>query len=189
MSGGGIETGRTPRRPEGWDAEQGDSRIGWSRTRPYGGGVGYSRPYRERPDASGAARVAAATAVLDRGHGKPRQALEHGGDRGGAIQIVYPGEETKSRRTCSANQIAPAYSPRRKCEPRAPAGHDETAARPWQSRGPAGSLRRQRVRPKRARPADAEVIFWRIARHETERGCPCSLNVCSIRVARKRPAH
>jgi hypothetical protein len=47
----------------------------------------YSRPHRE--DAPGAARVAAANAVLDRGHGKPRQALEHGGDGGAAIQIVY----------------------------------------------------------------------------------------------------
>jgi hypothetical protein len=41
------------------------------------------------PDAPGAARVAAANAVLDRGHGKPRQALEHGGDGRNPIQIVY----------------------------------------------------------------------------------------------------
>ena len=39
------------------------------------------------PEAPAAARVSAASAVLDRGHGKPRQALEHGGDGGGAIVI------------------------------------------------------------------------------------------------------
>ena len=39
------------------------------------------------PAAPAAARVSAASAVLDRGHGKPRQALEHGGDGGGAIVI------------------------------------------------------------------------------------------------------
>ena len=36
-----------------------------------------------------AAQVAAASAILYRGHGKPRQALEHGGADGGPIQIVY----------------------------------------------------------------------------------------------------
>jgi hypothetical protein len=39
--------------------------------------------------APAAARVSAANALLDRGHGKPRQALEHGGTDGGPIQIVY----------------------------------------------------------------------------------------------------
>ena len=33
-----------------------------------------------------AARVAAASAILDRGYGKPRQAVEHSGD--GVIQVV-----------------------------------------------------------------------------------------------------
>jgi hypothetical protein len=41
------------------------------------------------PDAPAAARISAANSVLDRGHGKPRQALEQGGDGGAAIQIVY----------------------------------------------------------------------------------------------------
>ena len=41
------------------------------------------------PDAPAAARISAANAVLDRGHGKPRQALEHGGDGRNPIQIVY----------------------------------------------------------------------------------------------------
>jgi hypothetical protein len=40
------------------------------------------------PAAPAAARVSAASALLDRGHGKPRQALEHGGDGGGPI-VIY----------------------------------------------------------------------------------------------------
>ena len=35
---------------------------------------------------AGAARVSAATALLDRGYGKPRQAIEHTGPDGGAIE-------------------------------------------------------------------------------------------------------
>lgn len=34
---------------------------------------------------SEAAQVAAASAILDRGYGKPRQSLEHGGEGGGPI--------------------------------------------------------------------------------------------------------
>lgn len=34
------------------------------------------------------ARVSAATALLDRGYGRPRQAVEHSGDGGGAIQVT-----------------------------------------------------------------------------------------------------
>ena len=34
-----------------------------------------------------AARVSAAVAILDRGYGKPRQAVEHAGPDGGALQI------------------------------------------------------------------------------------------------------
>jgi hypothetical protein len=43
------------------------------------------------------ARVSAATALLDRGWGKPRQAVEHTGEGGGAVevkvthQVVEPG--------------------------------------------------------------------------------------------------
>lgn len=37
---------------------------------------------------SEAARVAAAVAILDRGYGRPRQALEHGGADGGVMQII-----------------------------------------------------------------------------------------------------
>ena len=40
------------------------------------------------PEAPAAARVSAAIAVLDRGHGRPRQALDYGDD-GGGIRIVY----------------------------------------------------------------------------------------------------
>jgi hypothetical protein len=40
-------------------------------------------------DAPGAARDAAATAVLDRGDGKPRQVWQQGGDGVGRIQIVF----------------------------------------------------------------------------------------------------
>jgi hypothetical protein len=40
------------------------------------------------PAAPAAARVSAANALLDRGHGKPRQALEHGGTDGGPI-VIY----------------------------------------------------------------------------------------------------
>lgn len=36
---------------------------------------------------SESARVAAATAILDRGYGRPRQAVEHSGPDGEAIQI------------------------------------------------------------------------------------------------------
>lgn len=35
---------------------------------------------------SDAARVAAANSLLDRGHGKPKQAVEHGGEGGGPIK-------------------------------------------------------------------------------------------------------
>ncbi len=40
---------------------------------------------------SDSARVAAAVALLDRGYGRPRQALEHSGDGGGpvAVSIVH----------------------------------------------------------------------------------------------------
>ena len=38
-----------------------------------------------------AAQVMAANAILDRGHGKPRQALEHGGTDGGPI-VIYMDE-------------------------------------------------------------------------------------------------
>lgn len=34
------------------------------------------------------ARVAAATALLDRGYGRPRQALEHTGEGGGPLEVV-----------------------------------------------------------------------------------------------------
>jgi hypothetical protein len=37
---------------------------------------------------SDAARVSAATALLDRGYGKPRQAVEHTGENGGAIAVT-----------------------------------------------------------------------------------------------------
>jgi hypothetical protein len=37
---------------------------------------------------SEAARVSAATALLDRGYGRPRQALEHSGTDGGPIVVV-----------------------------------------------------------------------------------------------------
>lgn len=37
---------------------------------------------------SEAARVSAATAILDRGYGKPKQALEHSGEGGGPVFIV-----------------------------------------------------------------------------------------------------
>jgi hypothetical protein len=43
------------------------------------------------PAAPAAARVSAANALLDRGHGKPRQALEHGGTDGGPI-VIYMDE-------------------------------------------------------------------------------------------------
>jgi hypothetical protein len=36
---------------------------------------------------SESARVAAATALLDRGYGRPRQAVEHSGESGGPVQI------------------------------------------------------------------------------------------------------
>ncbi len=36
---------------------------------------------------SESARVAAATALLDRGYGRPRQALEHTGDGGGPVEV------------------------------------------------------------------------------------------------------
>ena len=48
------------------------------------------------PEAPSAAQVAAANAVLDRGHGKPRQALEHGGDGGGAIQIILDAKDSRA---------------------------------------------------------------------------------------------
>jgi hypothetical protein len=38
-----------------------------------------------------AAQVMAANMILDRGHGKPRQALDHGGDGGGPI-VIYMDE-------------------------------------------------------------------------------------------------
>lgn len=34
------------------------------------------------------ARIAAAVAILDRGHGKPRQAVELAGDGGGPVQVL-----------------------------------------------------------------------------------------------------
>lgn len=37
--------------------------------------------------ASEAARVTAATALLDRGYGKPRQAVEHSGEGGGPLRV------------------------------------------------------------------------------------------------------
>jgi len=40
------------------------------------------------PEAPAAARISAATAVLDRGHGRPRQALDYGGD-GGGMRVIY----------------------------------------------------------------------------------------------------
>lgn len=47
-----------------------------------------------RSGESEAARVSAAVAILDRGHGKPPQAVEHSGKDGGAIlfQTVYERE-------------------------------------------------------------------------------------------------
>jgi hypothetical protein len=36
---------------------------------------------------SDAARVSAATAILDRGYGRPRQAVEHSGPEGGSIPV------------------------------------------------------------------------------------------------------
>lgn len=38
------------------------------------------------PDAPAAAKVSAATSLLDRGYGKPPQSHEHSGEGGGAIQ-------------------------------------------------------------------------------------------------------
>jgi len=46
------------------------------------------------PEEPGAARVSAANSLLDRGHGKPRQALEHGGDGGGPIQIILDAKDS-----------------------------------------------------------------------------------------------
>ncbi len=40
-----------------------------------------------RQGMSEAARVTAATALLDRGYGKPRQSVEHAGKDGGPIQV------------------------------------------------------------------------------------------------------
>ena len=42
--------------------------------------------------ASEAARVAAACAILDRGYGKPRQAVEHSGPEGGPVEIAVTHE-------------------------------------------------------------------------------------------------
>lgn len=42
---------------------------------------------------SEAARVSAANAILDRGYGKPAQALEHSGPDGGPVQIVIQGAD------------------------------------------------------------------------------------------------
>ena len=39
-------------------------------------------------EAPAAARVSAANAILDRGYGKPPQALEHTGKDGGQLQVV-----------------------------------------------------------------------------------------------------
>lgn len=46
---------------------------------------------------SEAARVSAATAILDRGYGKPMQAVEHSGENGGPIpvQFVAPDQYTE----------------------------------------------------------------------------------------------
>ena len=48
------------------------------------------------PEEPAAARVSAANSLLDRGHGKPRQALEHGGDGGGAIQIIFDAKDSRA---------------------------------------------------------------------------------------------
>jgi hypothetical protein len=42
-----------------------------------------------QPSCPETARVAAATALLDRGWGKPTQALEHTGEEGGPIAITW----------------------------------------------------------------------------------------------------
>lgn len=46
---------------------------------------------------SDAARVSAATALLDRGYGRPRQQLEHAGKDGGplTVQVVRFGDDPK----------------------------------------------------------------------------------------------
>lgn len=51
-----------------------------------------------QPKAAPAARVAAATALLDRGWGKPAQAMEHSGPNAGPIQVedVNDGERVKA---------------------------------------------------------------------------------------------
>ena len=38
------------------------------------------------------ARIAAATAILDRAYGKPRQALEHSGEDGGPVEMLVTHE-------------------------------------------------------------------------------------------------
>lgn len=40
-----------------------------------------------------AARVSAATAILDRGYGKPPQSIEHGGEGGGPVLVKIVGDD------------------------------------------------------------------------------------------------
>lgn len=44
---------------------------------------------------SEATRVSAAIAILDRGYGRPAQALEHAGPAGGPVKIVFTKDDLK----------------------------------------------------------------------------------------------